>query len=123
MNNRRLPTLIAWCLCAALVLTTARELRAHAILVETSPKSGATVKGPDVPIRLRFNVRVDGERSRVTLVRPAAPAKQLALDKQATPDVLTTNATGLIPGKYKLQWQVLAADGHISRGELPFNVQ
>jgi len=122
MNNRRLQTSIAWCLCAALVLTTARELRAHAILVETSPKSGATVSGPDVPIRLRFNVRVDGERSRITLVRPTG-AKQLTLDKQATPDVLTTNATGLIPGKYKLQWQVLAADGHISRGELPFTVQ
>ena len=121
--NQRVQTLIAWCLCAALVLATARELRAHAILVETSPKSGATINGPDVPIRLRFNVRIDGERSRITLLRPAGLAKQLTLDKQATPDVLTTNAVGLIPGKYKLQWQVLAADGHISRGEIPFTVQ
>ncbi len=123
MMNQRVHSLIAWCLCATLVLTTARELRAHAILVETNPKSGATVAGPDISIRLRFNVRIDGERSRITLIRPAGLAKQLPLDKQATPDVLTTNATGLISGKYKLQWQVLAADGHISRGEVPFTVE
>ena len=121
--NPRVQTVIAWCLCATLVLATANELRAHAILVETSPKTGATVNGPDVPVRLKFNVRIDGERSRITLVRPAGLAKQLPLDKQSSPDVLTTNATGLIPGKYKLQWQVLAADGHISRGEIPFTVQ
>lgn len=121
--NQRLSTLIASCLCVALVLITARELRAHAILVETVPKSGATVHGPNVPIRLRFNVRIDGERSRITLIRTAGVAQQLVLEKQPAPDVLTTNASGLMPGKYKLQWQVLAADGHISRGEFPFTVE
>jgi methionine-rich copper-binding protein CopC len=121
--NPRVRTLIAWCLCAALVFATARELRAHAILVETSPKSGATVNGPDLPVRLKFNVRIDGERSRITLVPAGGASKQLTLDKQASPDVLTTKATALTPGKYKLQWQVLAADGHISRGEIPFTVQ
>jgi len=106
-----------------MILATARELRAHAILVEASPKADATVNGPDVPIRLKFNVRIDGERSRVTLIRPAGLAKQLTLDQQSSPDVLTTKATALTAGKYKLQWQVLAADGHISRGEIPFTVQ
>jgi methionine-rich copper-binding protein CopC len=27
-----------------------------------------------------------------------------------------------MPGAYKLQWQVLASDGHISRGEISFTV-
>jgi len=123
MKSKLARTSLSLGLCAVMVLFTARELRAHAILVEATPKTGATISGPDVPIRLRFNVRIDGERSRVTLVRPAGMAKQLPLDKQATPDVLTTKAEGLIAGKYKLQWQVLAADGHISRGELTFTVQ
>jgi methionine-rich copper-binding protein CopC len=91
--------------------------------VETFPNSGATVSGPDVTIRLKFNVRIDAERSRLTLVRPAGLAKQLTLGTQPSPDILTTSATGLIAGKYKLQWQVLAADGHISRGEIAFSVQ
>jgi len=123
MNRKFTRTSASLCICAVLVLFTARELRAHAILVDATPKTGATVAGPDVPIRLRFNVRIDGGRSRITLVPPAGSTKQLVLDKQATPDVLTTKAQGLVAGKYKLQWQVLAADGHISRGELTFTVQ
>jgi methionine-rich copper-binding protein CopC len=29
----------------------------------------------------------------------------------------------LKPGAYKLQWQVLAPDGHITRGVVPFSVK
>jgi len=43
---------------------------AHAILMESTPKLNSTVKGPDVDINLRFNVRIDGGRSRVRLVTP-----------------------------------------------------
>jgi methionine-rich copper-binding protein CopC len=28
----------------------------------------------------------------------------------------------LLPGEYRLRWQVLASDGHITRGEIPFAV-
>jgi methionine-rich copper-binding protein CopC len=28
----------------------------------------------------------------------------------------------LAPGDYRLRWQVLAYDGHITRGEIPFTV-
>ena len=31
--------------------------------------------------------------------------------------------TGLKPGAYAIRWQVLAPDGHISRGEIPFVCQ
>ena len=123
MNSKLARPFLSTCLIALLVLWAARELQAHAILVDSTPKAGSTVIGPDVPIRLRFNVRVDGERSRLTLVSHAGPSKPLALDKQASADVLTTKAMGLASGKYKIQWQVLAADGHISRGELAFTVQ
>jgi len=29
---------------------------------------------------------------------------------------------GLAAGAYRLRWQVLASDGHITRGEIPFTV-
>lgn len=95
---------------------------AHAILMESTPKLNATVKGPDVPITLRFNVRVDGSRSRLHLVDPAGSVHALPIAKQPSPDVLQAQADGLKPGAYKLQWQVLASDGHISRGEVAFTV-
>ena len=48
--------------------------------------------------------------------------RNLVLDKQASPDTLTTKAADLQPGAYKIAWQVLAPDGHITRGLIPFTV-
>jgi copper resistance protein C len=95
---------------------------AHAILMESTPKLHATVAGPDVPVMLRFNVRIDGSRSRLHLLGPDGSLRTLALAKQTTPDILQSQATGLKPGAYKLRWQVLASDGHISNGEVAFIV-
>jgi copper resistance protein C len=110
-------------LTAALVATLALQLHAHAVLVESNPAAGSTVRAPDLPLSLRFNVRVDGSRSRCTLVLPDGNTKLLPLDSQTKPDILTGKTTGLAAGKYKLRWQVLASDGHISRGEFTFNLE
>jgi methionine-rich copper-binding protein CopC len=95
---------------------------AHAILMESTPKLHATVTGPDVPITLRFNVRIDGSRSHLHLLAPDGSVRTLPLARQSTPDILQSQATGLKPGTYELQWQVLASDGHISSGKVGFNV-
>ena len=105
------------------MLGVAAPLWAHAVLVESKPKANATVAGEDLPIWLRFNVRVDGSRSRLHLVAPDGSSPTLAPVKQPTPDSLETHAAGLKAGAYKLQWQVLAADGHMSRGEVDFTVK
>jgi len=90
--------------------------------MESKPTANSTVAGADLPIWLRFNVRVDGSRSRLHLVAP--DGSEVALDalKQPTPDTLQSHVANLKPGTYKLQWQVLASDGHISRGEVNFKV-
>ena len=95
---------------------------AHAILMESTPQQHSTVKGPDVSIVLRYNVRVDGSRSRFVLLGEDGSSRTLTLEKQTSPDVLKSQATGLQPGRYKLQWRVLASDGHISNGDVAFNV-
>jgi methionine-rich copper-binding protein CopC len=100
-----------------------RPAWAHAILMESTPKLHATVTGPDVPILLRFNVRIDGSRSRLHLLAADGSLRTLALAKQSTPDKLQSQAIGLKPGTYKLRWQVLASDGHISSGEVAFSVK
>jgi len=95
---------------------------AHAILLESSPSLNGTVGGPDVSIKLRFNVRIDTSRSRLTLVAPDASSRPLEISLDTSPDVLTSRASGLKAGGYRLRWQVLASDGHITRGEIPFQV-
>lgn len=95
---------------------------AHAVLLESTPSLKGTIAGPDFAIKLRFNVRIDAGRSRLTLVRPDGSTQTLGLSKQAPADILSAQARGLAPGDYRLRWQVLASDGHITRGEIPFTV-
>jgi len=117
-SNRRLHFLLFFCLLAG----TPKLCDAHAILLESTPKLEATVKGSSVEIRLRFNVRIDGRRSRIALIAPDGKITTLVLDKNSAPAILETKADGLTPGKYKIEWNVLASDGHMSGGEIPFNV-
>jgi len=94
---------------------------AHALLIESTPAPNSSVAGPDIEIRLRFNSRIDEARSRLTLVFPDHTTYRLEIHKQAA-DTLTSRATGLKRGAHSLQWQVLASDGHVTRGEVPFAV-
>jgi copper resistance protein C len=96
--------------------------QAHAVLLESTPSLKGQVAGPEVPIHLRFNVRIDANRSRLTLVRPDGSVQTLELAKPASANILTSQAKGLLPGEYRLRWQVLASDGHLTRGEIPFTV-
>jgi copper resistance protein C len=100
----------------------ARSAMAHAILLESSPSLNGTVAGPGIPIKLRFNVRIDATRSRLTLLKPDASTESLAITKDAPADTLASQAQALNPGEYRIRWQVLASDGHITRGEIPFQV-
>jgi hypothetical protein len=109
-------------LIVLLVAGASQVCWAHAILMESTPALNSTVKGPDIDITLRYNVRIDGGRSRVRLVTADGTTSMLPIASQASPDILQTHAAGLKPGAYKLQWQVLASDGHMSRGEIPFTV-
>jgi methionine-rich copper-binding protein CopC len=114
---------IVGCLAALFsILLLGRIVQAHAILKETSPAANGKVAGPDVPVKLKFNVRIDSARSKLQLLYPDNSVRDLVIDKQDAADTLTTKATGLKPGVYTLRWQVLAPDGHITRGEVPFTV-
>jgi methionine-rich copper-binding protein CopC len=95
----------------------------HAILLTATPAIGQLVSGPDIEVKLRFNSRVDAKRSRITLVSRVGGPRTLNLSEQSPPDSLNSQIHGLESGPYTLQWQALAVDGHISRGEVPFRVQ
>jgi copper resistance protein C len=104
------------------ILLLARYAEAHAILKESSPAAYSSVAGPDVPLKLKFNVRIDAARSKVQIANPDKSTIDMTLETQPSPDTLTAIAKGLKPGAYKIVWQVLAPDGHITRGEVPFKV-
>jgi methionine-rich copper-binding protein CopC len=110
-----LPAMAAACLAAA------GPAAAHAIILQAEPDVGATVAGPDVAVDLRFNSRIDHARSRLWLTGGAQPPV-ITLAKSAADDHLIGEASALASGEYVLHWQVLAVDGHITRGDIPFRV-
>ncbi len=120
--RRSLPAPGIFLLLAILLTGISQPLWAHAILMESKPVANSTIKGSELPIWLRFNVRVDGGRSRLQLTGPDGSTVPLEATKQTAPNILESHATGLKPGAYKLHWQVLASDGHLSRGDVDFTV-
>ena len=106
----------------AWVVLPASPALAHAIIVEATPQVGAVVHAGAVEIRLRFNSRIDRRRSRLALLDGAGKETMLKLDDGASADVITARIPSLAPGDYRLRWQVLALDGHITRGDIPFSV-
>jgi methionine-rich copper-binding protein CopC len=119
-GRRNFCVLILFAAIAAFLIVPSAA--AHAVLMESTPSLKSAVSGPDVPIKLRFNVRIDALRSRLTLIHADGSAQALEISKQTPADTLSAEATGLAAGAYRLRWQVLASDGHITRGEIPFTV-
>lgn len=107
---------------AVTLLALASFVEGHAILKATSPAANSKVAGPDVPVVLKYNVRIDAKLSKLSLLNPDNSTTGLKIEEQKSPDTLTSQATGLKPGAYRIRWQVLAPDGHITRGEIPFTV-
>ena len=107
---------------AALLLALPVPALAHAIVVAAEPAAGAVLHGEEAKLMLRFNSRIDAERSRLTLIFPDGGAHPLRLTASDAPDTLAAAIDGLGAGAYRLRWQVLAVDGHITRGDIPFTV-
>jgi copper resistance protein C len=110
-------------IAVAVVVLVPRIALAHAVLVKSTPVANSTVQGPTVAIAIQYNSRVDGKRSTFLVADGSGESKALAIEPQSAPDTLTAHVSQLRPGKYDLNWQVLAVDGHITRGKIPFEVK
>jgi copper resistance protein C len=113
-----LPRLI---LGMALLAAAAAPAFAHAILEASQPESGGSVRAGKIAMQFRYNSRIDRARSKLVLTMPDQSRSTLAIAPDGPPDVIRSNAE-LPPGAYVVRWQVLAVDGHITRGDVPFTV-
>jgi copper resistance protein C len=100
-----------------------QEATAHAIVIRSSPAADAVMPAGNVPIHLQFNSRIDHDRSKVMLVGPGGTQQRLTAAADSAPDALDAEAQALSPGAWRLRWQVLSVDGHITRGDIPFTVR
>ncbi len=121
-RSRRNRVAIVATVVALGLLIGAGQAEGHAILKESRPSANSKIAGPDVPITLKYNVRVDAKLSKLRLLNPDNSTVDLKIEAQTAADTLNARASGLKPGAYRIRWQVLAPDGHITRGEIPFTV-
>jgi methionine-rich copper-binding protein CopC len=105
-----------------LVLWPLSQAAAHALIVASTPLADATIAGPEVDLRVQFSDRIDEKRSKLSLVSAAGQAYPVQLLEDDNADTLAGHVAGVAAGPYRLQWHVLAVDGHITRGEIPFTV-
>lgn len=109
------------CVLPCLALAAGSAM-AHAIVLTSTPRPDDTLKGEEFPIEIRFNSRIDAGRSHLKLFKQDGAAVTLPLADSASDDTLKAMATGLTPGSYRLHWQTLSPDGHISQGDIVFGV-
>lgn len=95
---------------------------AHAVVVQAQPALDQQLAQGPVAIRLEFNTRIDKARSKLELTLPDGGKSDIPVDQGGEPNLLTATTGPLAAGAYSLRWQVLAVDGHITRGDIPFAV-
>ena len=112
----------ATCVLVASAALASDIARAHAIVVSAQPAMNATVAPGEINIRLAFNSQIDSQRSRLRLERPDGVVVAIALVPDGSHGVLAGTASATSTGRWKVHWQVLSLDGHITRGEIGFFV-
>ena len=117
----KLPRALLFLLLASIAFWPA-QATAHAIVVGSSPAPRQTVAKGELRIELRFNSRIDRARSRLVLLRPDGSPEALGLKETGVGESLEAEAKGLEKGSYRLLWQALSVDGHVTHGEIPFEV-
>ena len=111
---------------ALILFLAAATAHAHAILLESSPADNAVLKAAPRQVVLRFNARIEKGVSQFTLLDEKG--RKLVLPPQpkgegtGAPDRINIELPGIGPGAYRLQYLVLAADGHATPGILRFTV-
>lgn len=99
---------------------------AHALLIASYPKDNTVITEPPLEVVLHFNSRIEKRVSTVTLLD--AKGQKIALPSSprglisGRPDSLIVPMPPLGPGAYRVQYTVLAADGHSTPGLIHFAV-
>ncbi len=114
---------LGWTVSLALILLAGSPLAfAHAILVHSSPADQGVVHSHQIDIALDYDSRIEARRCTVKLTDAAGKPVALQMERSSKPSELNAVARGMANGKYQIRWQVLASDGHITRGDVTFAV-
>jgi len=127
--------LARWLVLLSLLTLCPGFLAAHTALVRTTPAAGAVVAQSPREVRFWFNEPIERQFSRIevfrTVLDPGTGAVQPGerIDQgwlpgpRATREVSVRLPEALEPGRYIVQWLVLAIDTHRTQGSFMFTYQ
>jgi len=132
-SSRLLAVLLAgWLILLGLLMMYPEFLAAHTALVRTRPVDGAVVAQPPREVRFWFNEPIERSFSRIevfqVVLAPGTGAVQPGerIDQGWLPGPRAAREVGvrlpetLAPGRYIVQWMVLAIDAHRTQGSFMF---
>jgi methionine-rich copper-binding protein CopC len=108
----------------ALVAVVPAIALAHAELVSSDPADGSTLSEPPLLIVLTFSQDVVGNSS-IKLIGPDGSELASAGPDSAEPTTIrlvSPELPTLAPGAYRIDWQSIADDGDLLRGQIHFTV-
>lgn len=131
-SRQRLPAVLCtlW-LLSGLVLPV--RSAAHTALLRSTPAAGATLTQPPREVRLWFSEPIERQFSRIEVFLVAMDAATGTeqpgprIDQGWLPGPRTAREVGvrlpetLAPGRYLVQWNVLAIDAHRTQGSFLFS--
>jgi methionine-rich copper-binding protein CopC len=115
-------TLIA---AAVLSLLGAVQADAHARLLKSDPKAGATVAAPKA-LHLSYSETIVPANSSVALAgadKTPVATGPIALDPKNKRLVVVPITAKLAPGAYRVDWSMTSADSHTMTGNFAFKVK
>ena len=121
-SRRSEPPWLTIFILALLLTAQPSAVPAHALVIASLPAANSTVDGAALTIDLQFNSRIDRKRARLRLVPPSGEPQELSLASDDSPDHLRARSAALAPGDYRVEWYVVSPDGHVTRGNVPFQV-
>ena len=119
------PSVILWGLISVFFgswLALPETSRSHAILIDSEPSHGATLKKTPETIVLRFNATLEEAMTRVYLVDKHSVETPLEITDGSTVNQIVVNVPPLFSGVYTVGYKVLARDGHVTEGSIRFTI-
>jgi copper resistance protein C len=113
-------------LILAALLLAPSPARAHAFPDHAEPRVGHTVDAAPGEVRIWFDGAIEPVFSAIRVENASGQRVDTGdghVDAKDTTLLETTLQPGLVSGKYRVFWSVIARDGHRTEGDYPFRIK
>ncbi len=125
MKNNTGKTLFLSGLLLGLVIAVPQVILAHAFPDHSEPRVGSTIEGSPAFVRIWFDGALESAFTTI-MVKDSSGGNVDRGDGRVNPSdptLLEAELPQLSPGTYRVIWDVLARDGHRTKGDYTFKIK